>query len=119
VVAVMIVVVDEGRDRLFESPGQVVVLKENSVLQGLMPALDLALGLWVPGRATDVIHALVGKPVGQFAGDVAAAIVAEQPGRWMTVARSQPEAARASSSVAVTSDAFIVVQSRHATTKRL
>ena len=80
VVAVMILGVDEGRDRFFESPGQVVVLKKNSVLQGLMPALVLVLVLWVPVRAADVIHALVCEPVGQFVEDVAAAIIAEQPG---------------------------------------
>ena len=80
VVAVMVVVVDEVADRLFQSAGQVVVLKQDAVLQGLMPALDLALGLRVAGSAPDVIHVLVSKPVGQFLGDVTAAIVAEQPG---------------------------------------
>ena len=65
---------------LFQSAGQVVVLKQDAVLQGLMPALDLALGLRVAGSAPDVIHVLVSKPVGQFLGDVTAAIVAEQPG---------------------------------------
>ena len=45
-----------------------------------MPALDLALGLWVEGCAAHVAH-LVGLDVfGQFASDVAGAIIAEQAG---------------------------------------
>jgi hypothetical protein len=38
---------DEGRDLAFEIAGEVVVLKQHAVLEGLMPALDLALGLRV------------------------------------------------------------------------
>ena len=75
----MIVVFDEGRHGVFERPGQVVVLQEDAVLQGLVPALDFSLGLGMPGSASDMVHALIGKPVGQFPGDVAAAIVTEQP----------------------------------------
>src|SRR5690606_17271860 len=80
VVAVVVVVLDEGRHGFLERSGQVVVLQEDAVLQGLVPAFDLALGLRMPGSATDVIHAPAGKPVGQLPGDVAAAIIAEQPG---------------------------------------
>jgi len=45
VVAGVIVVLDEAVDGAFESAGQVIVLKQDAVLQGLMPALDLALRL--------------------------------------------------------------------------
>ena len=41
--------------------------------------LHLSQGDRLPGSAADVIHAFVSEPVGQLAGDVAAAIVAEQP----------------------------------------
>ena len=41
----MIVVLDEGLDVSFEVTGQVIVFQQDPVLQGLMPALDLALGL--------------------------------------------------------------------------
>ena len=54
VVAVVIVVLDEGRHGFLERPGQVVVLEQDAVLEGLVPAFDLALGLWMPGSATDV-----------------------------------------------------------------
>ena len=44
-VAAVIVVLDEGSDLGLEIAGQVVVLEQDAVLQGLVPALDLALGL--------------------------------------------------------------------------
>ena len=47
VIAGMVVVLDEGRDLAFEIAGQVVMLEQDAVLERLMPALDLALGLWV------------------------------------------------------------------------
>ena len=45
VVSQVIVVGDEVADPGFEIAGQVIVLKQNAVLEGLMPSLDLALGL--------------------------------------------------------------------------
>ncbi len=45
VITLMIVVFDEGLDVSFEVTGQVIVFQQDAVLQGLMPALDLALGL--------------------------------------------------------------------------
>ena len=42
---VMVVLRHEGRDPAFEIAGQVIVLEQDAVLERLMPALDLALGL--------------------------------------------------------------------------
>jgi hypothetical protein len=39
----VIVVVDEDRDLGFEITGQEVIFQQDAVLEGLMPALDLAL----------------------------------------------------------------------------
>ena len=80
VVAVVVVVVDEGGDGGLELAGQEVVLQQDAVLQGLVPALDLALGLRVVRGAADMGDALVREPVGEVAGDVGRAVVAEQPG---------------------------------------
>ena len=77
VIAPVIVVIDEAIDVGFEIAGQVVVLKQDAVLQGLMPALDLALGLRMVGRPTDVMHAGILEPLGQVGGDVARTVVAE------------------------------------------
>ena len=78
VVAQMIVVGDEGSDLGFEVTWQVVVFEQDAVLQGLMPALDLALGLGMMGRPAHVVHAGVLEPFRQVAGDIAGAVVAEQ-----------------------------------------
>ena len=39
----VVVVVDEGLDLGFEIAGQKVVFQQDAILQGLVPALDLAL----------------------------------------------------------------------------
>jgi len=49
VVAPMIVVGDEGIDLGIEVAGQVVVFQQDPVLEGLVPTLDLALGLGMVG----------------------------------------------------------------------
>ena len=114
VVALVVVMLDEGLDLLFEIARQEVILQQHTVFERLMPALDLALGLWVEGCAAHVAH-LVGVDVfGQLARNVAGAIVAEQRGLCSTLAWSQSEAASAISSVSVTSSARMVVQSFHA-----
>ena len=45
VVAPVVVVLDEGAELGFEITGQIIVLEQDPVLQRLVPALDLALGL--------------------------------------------------------------------------
>ena len=54
VIAVLVVVVDEVADRLLQRPGEVVVLKQDAVLQGLVPALDLSLSLRIVWRPSDM-----------------------------------------------------------------
>ena len=49
VVAAVVVVVDEGADLALEIAGQEVMLEQDAVLHGLVPAFDLALGLGVVG----------------------------------------------------------------------
>ena len=46
VVAVVVVMIDEGADLVFEVARQIVVFQQYPVLQGLMPALNLALSFW-------------------------------------------------------------------------
>src|SRR5450432_2722077 len=58
VVAPMIVVFDEGLDLGLKVTGQEVVFQEDAVLQGLVPALDLTLGLGMERSATHMAHAL-------------------------------------------------------------
>ena len=77
-IAAMIVVLDEGCDLGFEITRQEVVLQQDAVLERLVPALDLALGLRMAWCATGVIEVPILKPVGQFAGDVTRPIVGKQ-----------------------------------------
>ena len=70
VVAPVVVVFDERRDLGLKVAGQEVVLQQDAVLQGLVPTLDLALGLGMERSAAHVAHALGFDIFRQFAGDV-------------------------------------------------
>ena len=70
VIAAMVVVLDEGGDLALEIAGQVVVFKQDAILERLMKALDLALGLWMIGGAADVLHVLLIQPLRQIRRDV-------------------------------------------------
>ena len=70
VIAGMVVVLDEGRDLAFEIAGQVVVLKHDAVLERLMPALDLALGLRRERRSADMLDVPLIQPLRKVPRDV-------------------------------------------------
>ncbi len=57
VVAMVVVVIDEGADLAFQVAGQEVVFQENPVLHRLVPAFDLALGLRMVRRTANMVHA--------------------------------------------------------------
>ncbi len=78
VVTLVVVMIDEGIDLSLEIAGQIVVLEQDAVLQRLVPAFDLALGLGMEGSATDMLDAAVLEPFRQIAGDVGGAVVAQQ-----------------------------------------
>ena len=67
----MVVVGDEVADLGLEITGQIVILEQNAVLQRLVPALDLALGLRVIRCTADVLHLSVVEPFGEISGEVA------------------------------------------------
>ena len=66
----MVVLRHEGRDPAFEIAGPVIVLKQDAVLERLMPALDFALGLRMVGRSADMLDVLLVQLVGQIARDI-------------------------------------------------
>src|SRR5271157_4987082 len=80
VIADVVIVPDEGVDLLLEIAGQIIVVEQNAVLQGLMPTLDLSLGLWMIRGAAYVLHVLVFEPLAQITRDVTRSIVAQKPG---------------------------------------
>ena len=69
-IADLVIVLDEGADLPFEIAGQVVVVEQDAILQGLVPALDLSLGLRMIRRPAHVLDAFVLEPPGQIAGNV-------------------------------------------------
>ena len=78
IVTVIVVMADEVADLELEMAWQQIVLEQDAVLQGLVPALDLALGLGMVWRSANMLHAVLMKPVGQVGGDVGGAIITEQ-----------------------------------------
>ena len=70
VITDVVVMRHEGGDLAFEIAGQVVVLKQDAVLERLMPALDFALGLRMVGRSADMLDVLLVQPIGQIARDI-------------------------------------------------
>ena len=116
VIAAVIVMLDKVGNGPFEVAGQIVVFKQDATLQREMPSLDLALG----SSDDRAFHGCDTCPVPR----------ANRTDRWRRrmdryrragVAAGQdsvcssPDACKASSSVAVTSAALIVVQSFQAT----
>ena len=69
VIAPVIIVFDEGGELGFEITGQIVALQQDAVLEGLVPALNFALGLGMARCAPDMLDALLIEPFGQIAGD--------------------------------------------------
>ena len=80
VIAVVVVMLDKGRDGRLEFALQIVVFQQNAVLEGLVPALDLALCLGMIGGAADMGHTMFFEVFGKVTGDVTWAVVAQQPG---------------------------------------
>ncbi len=75
----MIVVIYEGFYLTLQIPWQKVVFQQDAVFQGLVPTFNLALGLGMIWRASTVFHTPVAQPFSQVAGNIAGAIVTEQP----------------------------------------
>ena len=74
-VALVIIVADEGFDLVFQISWQKVVLQQDAILERLMPPFDFALGLRMIGRTARVRHALVFQVFCQLTRYVAGPIV--------------------------------------------
>lgn len=72
-----VVAIGEGVDLGLKIIRQVVVLERDAVLQHLVLALDLALGLEMVGTAPDVPDAAVLEPCRRIAGDVRGTVVTQ------------------------------------------
>ena len=70
VIADVVVVLDEGADLPFEVARQIIVVEQDAVLQRLVPALDLPLGLGMIRSPSDMLHVFALEPRGQIVRDV-------------------------------------------------
>ena len=77
-IALMVVMLDKIRDLVLEISGQVLVFQQHPVFQCLMPALNLAMRLWVERCPAHIIHALGTQPFGHVGRDAGWPIVAEK-----------------------------------------
>ena len=78
VAALVVVVLDEGGDGDLKFALQIVVFQQDTVLESLMPTLDLALRLRVVGRTADVIHAMFTQICGKVTRDITGAVIAQK-----------------------------------------
>src|SRR5271170_3763382 len=90
VVAAVVVVGDESANLGFEIAGQEVVFQQDAVLEGLVPALDLALGHRMIGRATQVFDVAGFEPFGQVARNIDRTVVRQEPGSIGRLGLLQP-----------------------------
>ncbi|KQZ96021.1 hypothetical protein ASD64_17795 [Mesorhizobium sp. Root157] len=99
---------DEGRDLPLEIAWQEVVFEQDAVLERLVPALDLALGLRVKWRSADMAHAVGVDPLGEFGGDVGRAVAPTEgrEGTAETTVRAAFRCRRAPVEVAMASQGF-------------
>src|SRR5439155_9478081 len=67
VVSAVVVVSDEGLDLSFEVAWQEVVFQQDAVLEGLVPALDLALGHGMVRGTANMFDFAITEPFGQVA----------------------------------------------------
>ena len=78
VISAMIVMIDEGCDLGLKVLREVIIFQQNAVLERLVPALDLALGLRMTRRTTDVLDISSPQPFCQIARDVTRAVIGQQ-----------------------------------------
>ena len=67
VVALVVVILDEGPDLAFKVAGEVVIFQQHTVLHSLVPTLYLALGLRVEWRPANMRHFVAFQPLCQIA----------------------------------------------------
>ena len=76
---VVVLVINEALYTSFQFSWQIVVLKQDLVFQGTVPALDLTLGLRMIRASSRVLHILPRKILRQVRRDGGRAIVRQQP----------------------------------------
>jgi hypothetical protein len=109
VIAPVVTLLDELVDLSLQRARQVVILQQNAVLRGLVPAFDLGAlqTCWIPCCASYWAKAFAMNP---------GPLSESNRGRWCSGTSRQPGAVMASSSVSLTSLAVMPMHSRQAMT---
>jgi hypothetical protein len=89
-VALMVVVPDEGRDVCCAIAGQDVIFQQDAVFERLVPTFYFALSLWMIRRAARMRHALAFQIVGQISRDIARTVVRQQTGTMNDLCLIEP-----------------------------
>jgi len=87
VVSLVVVEFNEGFDLSIQVCREEVVVQQDTVLEGLMPTFDLALGLRVIRCTTHMIHAFVIQPFSKITRDIAGTIVRQAAGAIQTIVK--------------------------------
>ena len=66
-IALRIIVLDKGTNRLRELPGKIVMLQADDIFDGAMVALDFTLSLRMIWRAASMLDAMLRQILGQIA----------------------------------------------------
>ncbi len=67
-ITLVVVILDESSDLPFKIARQVIVLQQDTVFHGLVPAFYFALSLGMEGCTAHVLHAFVFQPFSQVTG---------------------------------------------------
>ena len=74
-ITLVVIVLDERLDLRFEIAGQIIIFEQDAVFEGLVPTLDLALGLRMERCTANVAHVFVGQIIRKFSSNIAGPIV--------------------------------------------
>ena len=78
VITLVIIIFDERFNLRFQIAGKIIMLQQDQVFEGLVPTLDLAVGLRMERCTANVAHLFVGQIIRKFARNITWPVVAEQ-----------------------------------------
>ncbi len=78
-VSLVVVVLHEPLDLMFQLARQVIMLKLDQVLHGAMVPLDLALCLGMIRSASGILHVVAVEIILELPGEIALTVIGEQP----------------------------------------
>ena len=78
VIAPVVILLDKGLDLSLQRARQLVILQQDAVLHGLVPAFDLSLRLGMGRRTANMLDTVLRQPLREGVGDEPRPIIREQ-----------------------------------------